>query len=65
MKGSKQDFDIERFFRALADYTRLRLLNLMGDDEVCVRFFVEVIGTNQRCLYGNTKKGSVCLRGKL
>jgi ArsR family transcriptional regulator len=47
MKGSKQDFDIERFFRALADYTRLRLLNLMGDDEVCVCFFVEVIGTNQ------------------
>ncbi|HWC76710.1 MAG TPA: metalloregulator ArsR/SmtB family transcription factor, partial [Blastocatellia bacterium] len=40
-------FDIEAFFRALADRTRLRLVNLMGDDEVCVCYFVEVIGTNQ------------------
>ena len=35
------------FFRALADRTRLRLLNLIGDREVCVCFFVEVLGTNQ------------------
>ncbi len=35
------------FFAALADNTRLRLLNLMRDTEVCVCFFVEVIGTNQ------------------
>lgn len=35
------------FFRALADRTRLRLLNLMGDDEVCVCFFVEVLKVNQ------------------
>jgi ArsR family transcriptional regulator len=42
-----EEFDIELFFSALADNTRLRLLNLMGDDEVCVCFFVEVIGTNQ------------------
>ena len=34
-------------FRALADRTRLRLLNLIGDDEVCVCYFVEVLGTNQ------------------
>jgi ArsR family transcriptional regulator len=39
--------DIELFFRALADETRLRLINLMGDDEVCVCFFVSVLGTNQ------------------
>lgn len=39
--------DKELFFRALADRTRLRLINLMGDDEVCVCFFVEVIGSNQ------------------
>lgn len=45
---SKQEaFDTELFFSALADKTRLRLLNLIGDDEVCVCFFVEVIGTNQ------------------
>src|SRR6185503_6453731 len=40
-------FDLERFFRALADRTRLRLLNLMGDDEVCVCFFVEILGLSQ------------------
>ena len=38
---------MELFFKALADRTRLRLLNLMGADEVCVCFFVEVFGTNQ------------------
>jgi len=37
----------ELFFRALADRTRLRLLNLMGTDEVCVCFFVEILKTNQ------------------
>lgn len=40
-------FDMELFFAALADRTRLRLLNLMGTDEVCVCYFVEVIRTNQ------------------
>lgn len=40
-------FSIELFFAALADRTRLRLINLIGDDEVCVCFFVEVLGTNQ------------------
>jgi ArsR family transcriptional regulator len=39
--------DKELFFKALADGTRLRLLNLMGTDEVCVCFFVEVLKTNQ------------------
>lgn len=38
---------MELLFKALADRTRLRLLNLMGADEVCVCFFVEVLGTNQ------------------
>ena len=38
---------MELLFKALADRTRLRLLNLMGDDEVCVCYFVEVLGTNQ------------------
>ena len=37
----------ELFFKALADKTRLRLLNLMGTDEVCVCFFVEILKTNQ------------------
>jgi len=38
---------MELLFRALADRTRLRLLNLMASGEVCVCFFVEVLGTNQ------------------
>ncbi len=42
-----KSFDIEMLFRALADRTRLRLLNLMDDDEVCVCYFVEVLKTNQ------------------
>jgi len=45
-RGAKK-FDMELFFRALADRTRLRLLNLMGADEVCVCFFVEILGVAQ------------------
>jgi len=40
-------FDMELFFRALADRTRLRLLSLMTLGEICVCFFVSVIDTNQ------------------
>ncbi|PYS46030.1 MAG: ArsR family transcriptional regulator [Acidobacteria bacterium] len=48
MGKQKRVFEDELlFFRALADYTRLRLLNLMGTDEVCVCFFVEVLKINQ------------------
>lgn len=39
-------FDAELFFAALADKTRLRLLNLMRDGEVCVCFFAGALGTN-------------------
>jgi ArsR family transcriptional regulator len=38
--------DFELFFAALADKTRLRLLNLMREGEVCVCFFAETLGTN-------------------
>lgn len=38
---------MELFFRALADRTRLRLINLMGAGEVCVCFLVEILGTSQ------------------
>lgn len=41
-----RDFDPALFFSALADRTRLRLLNLMRDGEVCVCFFAETLGTN-------------------
>ena len=40
-------FDMETFFLALADKTRLRLLNLMREDEVCVCFFTEVLNESQ------------------
>ena len=41
-----ENFDIELFFSALADRTRLRLLNLMRDGEVCVCFFAGTLSTN-------------------
>ena len=44
--GSREN-NIALLFKALADRTRLRLINLMGEDEVCVCFFVEVLKTNQ------------------
>lgn len=47
MTRNSKKFDMELFFRALADRTRLRLLSLMTVDEICVCFFVAVIGTNQ------------------
>ena len=45
--SKKANLDKELWFRALADRTRLRLLNLMRNDEVCVCFFVEILKTNQ------------------
>jgi ArsR family transcriptional regulator len=39
----KQTFDVPRFFQALGDNTRLRLLNLMADQEICVCYFVEIL----------------------
>lgn len=47
MSKSTRTFEKETFFSALADRTRLRLLNLMVGDEVCVCFFVEILKTNQ------------------
>ena len=37
----------ERLFKALADPTRLRLINLLGDEELCVCSCVEILNTNQ------------------
>src|SRR5437764_14984427 len=44
---AKKETEMELLFKALADRTRLRLLNLMGAGEVCVCFFVEVLGMTQ------------------
>ena len=43
----KSCFDLQRFFQALGDNTRLRLLNLMGEQEVCVCYLVEILGVPQ------------------
>ena len=40
-------FDLPQFFQALGDTTRLRLLNIMGEQEVCVCYFVEILGGPQ------------------
>jgi ArsR family transcriptional regulator len=47
MVAKQKPFNIERFFQALGDNTRLRLLNLMGDQEICVCYFVEILGQPQ------------------
>ncbi|MDQ4120052.1 MAG: metalloregulator ArsR/SmtB family transcription factor [Acidobacteriota bacterium] len=39
--------EMERFFLALADKTRLRILNLIGEGEICVCFFTEVLQAPQ------------------
>ncbi len=45
--SKNKHYDMELLFKALADRTRLRLLNLMGADEVCVCYFVEILRVNQ------------------
>ncbi len=44
---AEESFDIERFFQALGDTTRLRLLNLMSEQEICVCYLVEILGHPQ------------------
>lgn len=39
--------NLASLFAALADPTRLRLLNLMAGREVCVCYFVEILGQGQ------------------
>ena len=47
MNQKAKALDRDLFFRALADRTRLRILNLMRSEEVCVCFFVEILKTHQ------------------
>ena len=47
MAAKPSSFNMERFFQALGDNTRLRLLNLMGEQEICVCYFVEILGQGQ------------------
>ena len=44
---ARSTFDMPRIFAALSDRTRLRLLNLMREREVCVCYFVDILGQSQ------------------
>jgi len=44
---AKKEFSLDSLFRALADATRLRLLNLMAGRELCVCYFVEILDLSQ------------------
>ncbi|MFL6437032.1 MAG: ArsR/SmtB family transcription factor [Terriglobales bacterium] len=45
--GRSKAVPLDQLFRALADPTRLRLVNLMSEQEICVCYFTEVIGAPQ------------------
>jgi ArsR family transcriptional regulator len=47
MSSSSKSASLAGLFAALADSTRLRLLNLMGGREVCVCYFVEILRQGQ------------------
>jgi len=47
MAPAPKSFDLVRLFAALADPTRLRLLNMMNGREVCVCYFVEILKQGQ------------------
>ena len=47
VNGSSKTYDMALLFAALSDRTRLRLLNLMDGREVCVCYFVEILGQSQ------------------
>jgi ArsR family transcriptional regulator, arsenate/arsenite/antimonite-responsive transcriptional repressor len=42
-----RDFHIEDFFKALADRTRLRVIHLLGGEELCVCSVVAALETSQ------------------
>ena len=43
----KARLSLDVLFRAMADPTRLRLLNLIGNREICVCYFVEILRMSQ------------------
>lgn len=47
MPKKEKPFALDLLFRALADPTRLRLLNLIADREICVCYFVEILAISQ------------------
>jgi ArsR family transcriptional regulator, arsenate/arsenite/antimonite-responsive transcriptional repressor len=47
MPRKAKSFPLDFLFRALADRTRLRLLNLIADREICVCYFVDILRMSQ------------------
>ena len=47
MERPAKTYDLNVLFAALSDRTRLRLLNLMDGREVCVCYFVAILGQSQ------------------
>jgi ArsR family transcriptional regulator len=47
MPRKEKPLPLDLLFRALADRTRLRLLNLIADREICVCYFVDILKTSQ------------------
>jgi len=47
MAKSQPGFTLDVLFRAMADATRLRLLNLIADREICVCYLVEILKMSQ------------------
>ena len=47
MRRHTPEFALHTLFRALTDATRLRLLNLIADREICVCYFVEILNMSQ------------------
>jgi ArsR family transcriptional regulator, arsenate/arsenite/antimonite-responsive transcriptional repressor len=45
--GQSKAVSLDQIFRALADPTRLRLINLMSEQEICVCYFIQVIEAPQ------------------
>lgn len=47
MTSPRKSPSLDLLFRALADPTRLRLLNLVADREICVCYLVEILRISQ------------------
>jgi ArsR family transcriptional regulator, arsenate/arsenite/antimonite-responsive transcriptional repressor len=47
MPRKKNAFPLDLLFRALSDPTRLRLVNLIADKEICVCYFVGILRMSQ------------------
>ena len=47
MTKVRAKLSLDQLFRALADGTRLRLLNLIAEREICVCYFVEILRASQ------------------